>query len=70
MAREVHLKWYYPLILQKNRNYTAKNLLLKNYRYLLYISGLDDTENRKIYETYMHSDQIAYIGKLCQDLVP
>jgi len=32
--------------------------------YLLYISGLDDTENLEIYETYMHSDQIAYTGKL------
>ena len=32
--------------------------------YLLCISGLDDTENREIYETYMHSDHIAYSGKL------
>jgi hypothetical protein len=31
--------------------------------YLLCISGLDDTENLEIYETYMHSDQIAYTGK-------
>jgi hypothetical protein len=34
--------------------------------YLLCISGLDDTENREIYETYMHSDQIAYTGKITQ----
>jgi hypothetical protein len=30
---------------------------------LLYISGLDDTENREIYKTYMHFDQITCIGK-------
>jgi len=35
---------------------------------LLCISGLDDTENREIYETYMHSDQIAYTGKKSQSL--
>jgi len=27
------------------------------------IYGLDAIANRKIYETYMHSDQIAYPGK-------
>ena len=35
-------------------------------RYLLCISGLDDTENREICETYMRSDQIAYTGKITQ----
>ena len=33
---------------------------------MLCISGLDDIGYREIYETYMHSDQIAYIGKLYQ----
>ena len=28
------------------------------------MSGLDDTEYRKIYETYMHFGQIADNGKL------
>ena len=28
------------------------------------ISGLDDTENREIYKTYMHFGQISYSGKL------
>ena len=37
-----------------------------NYMLLLCISGLDDTENREIYKTYMHSDQIAYTGKIVQ----
>jgi len=32
------------------------------FKYLLCISGLDAIANRKIYETYMHSDQIAYTG--------
>jgi hypothetical protein len=39
-----------------------------DYIYLLYISGLDAIANRKIYETYMHSGQIAYTGKLAQGL--
>jgi hypothetical protein len=34
-----------------------------NCMYLLYISGLEDTENREIYEKYMHFGRISYIGK-------
>jgi hypothetical protein len=35
-----------------------------NYRYLLYISGLDDTEKLEIYKTYMHFGQISDNGKV------
>jgi len=34
-----------------------------NLCFLLYISGLDDTENLDIYKTYMHFARIPYIGK-------
>ena len=34
-----------------------------NNRFLLYISGPDDTGNREIYETYMHFGRISYTGK-------
>jgi len=37
--------------------------------YLLCISGLDDTENRKIYETYMHFGQISDNGKQSHGLI-
>jgi hypothetical protein len=30
------------------------------------ISGLDDTENREIYKTYMHFGQISDNGKIAQ----
>jgi hypothetical protein len=32
--------------------------------YLPFISGADAFENREIYGTYMHLNQISYIGKL------
>jgi len=36
--------------------------------YLLCISGLDDTENFEIYETYMHFGQISDNGKISPDI--
>jgi len=59
------------------RNESGKNNGHKNLRYyqpllvglrwcfLLYISGLNDTGYREIYETYMHFGQISYNGKIC-----
>jgi hypothetical protein len=51
--------------IQNDQNYKSDRMFKEkaNECYLLYISGLDNTENREIYETYMHSDQIAYTGK-------
>ena len=37
-----------------------------DYRYLLFISGIDAIENCKIYETYMHFCRISYTGKMSQ----
>jgi len=58
--------------MQNDQNYRSDRIFKgkANECYLLCISGLDDNESPEIYETYMHSDQIAYAGKKSVDGTP